>query len=65
MNELDVCQEVCEVFSEVMGLSADDIANGHLFEYSYLQKAGAGSRSLCIPSVKESFKWNAKQVASG
>jgi len=31
---------------------------------SYLQKAGSGSRSLCVPSVAPSFEWNGKQVST-
>ena len=64
MNESDVREEVCEVFSQVMGLTEDDIKNEHFFQYVYLQRAGAGSRTLCVPSVKESFKWNGKKVAT-
>ena len=64
MTDAELRQEICEVFAEPMGLSEEDMKSGHCFPFTYLQKAGAGARYLCIPSVKESFKWNGKQVAS-
>lgn len=64
MSDRDVRAEVCEVFSQVMGLSEENIKNGALFPFLCLQKAGADSRTLCVPSVKDSFEWNGKQVAS-
>ena len=48
----------------LMGLSTEDIKNNHLFPYFYLQRAGAGSRYLCLPSVKEGFQWCGKKVAT-
>ena len=47
-----------------MGLSEDDLAAGNSFTFNYLQKTGAGSRSLCIPAVSLNFQWNGRQVAS-
>ncbi len=64
MSDCEVRREVCEVFSVPMGLLESDIKNNDLFPFIYLQRAGAGTRSLCLPSVKESFQWNGKQVAS-
>ena len=64
MSQDDVHREICEVFGEPMGLSPEDIKNDRLFPFYYLQRAGAGSRSLCVPSVKDTFQWNGKQVAS-
>ena len=64
MTDLETRTENCQVFALPMGLTDDDIKNGDLFRYSYLQKAGAGSRSLCIPAVKDSFEWTGKKVAS-
>lgn len=60
MNEEDVREEVCEVFCQVMGLTSDDIKNERYFRFTYLQRTGAGSRTLCMPSVKDSFRWNGK-----
>ena len=56
--------EICEVFGEVLGLCTEDIKNDRMFPFVYLQRAGAGSRTLCIPAVKDSFQWNGRQVAS-
>ena len=64
MSDSDVRREVCEVFAIPMGLTELDMKNCNLFPYTYLQRAGSGSRSLCLPSVKETFEWNGKQVAS-
>ena len=47
-----------------MGLSEDDLEAGNSFPFQYLQRTGAGSRSLCIPSVSLNFQWNGRQVAS-
>ena len=55
MSDVDVRREVCEVFAVPMGLSDNDIKTNNLFPFTYLQRAGAGSRSLCLPSVKETF----------
>ena len=64
MDEVDVCKEVCEVFCQPMGLTADDLKKSNYFKFVYLQRAGAGSRTLCVASVKGSFQWNGKQVAT-
>ena len=38
-------------------MSAADIESGKRLEFLYLQRAGAGARSLCIPAVTSSFEW--------
>jgi len=43
-----------------MGLTHEDLRSGHYFPFTYLQKAGSGSRSFCLPS----FEWNGKQVST-
>jgi len=59
MSEEDVRREICEVFSMPMGVSGDDLKTGNHFPFAYLQRAGSGSRSLCLPpSVKPNFEWN-------
>ena len=63
MSEEDVRKEICEVFSMPMGVSGDDLKTGNLFPFAYLQRAGSGARSLCLPSVKPNFEWNGKQVS--
>lgn len=64
MTDLEVRKEICEVFSTSMGITTDDIKNGYIFPFVYLQRAGSGTRALCLPSVKPSFEWSGKQVAS-
>ena len=58
MTDLETRTEICQVFASPMGLTNDEIKNGDLSE-----SPGAGSRSLCIPAVKDSFEWT-KKVAS-
>lgn len=64
MSDEDVRREICEVFATPMGLSEPDLKINNFFRFTYLQRAGAGSRSLCLPSVKDNFEWNGRQVAS-
>lgn len=56
--------EVCKVFADPMGLSESDLENGKICDFIFLQRTGAGSRTLCVPSVSESFEWNARHVAT-
>jgi len=64
MLESDVRKEICAVFAKPMGLTEEHLQNGQYLPLSYLQKAGSGSRSLCVPSVTPSFEWNGKQVST-
>ena len=57
-------REVCCVFAKPFGLTKEDIEEGRLFPFDYLQRTGAGSRSLCTPAVTDSFEWNGRQVAT-
>ena len=45
-------------------VSEDGLAAGNLFPFHYLQRTGAGSRSLCMPAVSQNFQWNGRQVAN-
>ena len=63
MDAEEVKSEICQVFMVPMALSKNDIANKRFFEFSYLQKTGMGSRSLCLPAVSSGFEWNGRQVA--
>lgn len=56
--------EICRVFMLPMGLCEDDLAAGNYFPFHYLQRTGAGSRSLCMPAVSQNFQWNGRQVSS-
>ena len=60
----EVRMEICQVFALPTGLVKEDLKSGRLFPFSYLQRTGAGSRSLCLPAAKESFEWSGKKVAS-
>lgn len=62
MTDLEVRQEICEVFSTPMGLSSADLKSDQPFPFTYLQNSG--THSYCVPSVNRKFEWNGKQVAS-
>lgn len=53
MSDDDMRREICCVFATPMGLSEDDIKNNNYFLFQYLQPTGAGSPSLCVPSVSQ------------
>ena len=57
-------EEICRLFAKPFGLSEDDIDVGKLFPFEYLQKTGAGSRTLCVPVVTTNYEWNGRQVAT-
>ena len=48
MSENEIKKEICRAFMVPMGLGEDGLAAGNLFPFHYLQRTGAGSRSLCI-----------------
>ena len=52
MDALEVRREICAVFAEPMGLHESGETT---VPFEYLQRTGAGSRSLCRPSVSTSF----------
>ena len=52
------------IFATPFGLSPDDIGSGKRLEFIFLQRAGAGARTLCVPSVTSSFEWNGRQVST-
>ena len=67
--EADWCEErmteeITRVFAKPFDMSTADIESGKRLEFLYLQRAGAGARSLCIPSVTSSFEWSGRQVAT-
>ena len=65
MTSKDIILEVSRVFSSPMGLSKTEIEDEEKrLNFLFLQRAGAGSRTLCRPSVADSFEWNGKHVAS-
>lgn len=64
MSESEIRIEICHAFMQPMGLCENDLADGNIFPFHYLQRTGAGSRSLCMPAVSNNFHWNGRQVAS-
>ena len=64
MSAEDIKVEVCRVFASPMGLSEDDITEQKIVEFRFLQRTGAGSRILCVPSVSDNFEWNARHVST-
>ena len=60
MTEDEVHSEICEVFAVPMGLTVEDTC----FQFSYLLRSGCNSRKSCVPTVKDTFQWNGKPVAS-
>ena len=56
MSADDMSTEVCRIFSVPMGLTTEKIDQGERFRFTYLQRAGAGSRTLCAPSVSSTFE---------
>ena len=64
MSAQEMRSEICRVFAVPMGLCEVDIEAEKLFPFVYLQRTGAGSRSLCVPAVSQSFEWNGRQVAT-
>lgn len=57
-------QENSLVFARPFELNRDIKNNGRRINFDYLQRTGAGSRTLCVPTISASFEWNGKQVAS-
>ena len=64
MTGLEVRQEICTVFAKPIGLTKTSIDNGDLFPFTYLQRTGAGSHTLCVPSVSSMFQWDGKKVST-
>ena len=62
MSEDEVRTEIWKVFAAPMQLLPNELVPGTRgFPFEYLQRTGAGSRSLCVPS---GFVWSGKQVAT-
>lgn len=64
MSATEIDLEICKVFASPMGLTSTDLENEKRFEFRFLQRAGAGSRTLCVPSVSDTFQWNGRHVAT-
>lgn len=64
MTEDEVHSAICEVFAVPMGLMVEVIKNRTRFQFSYLLRSGCNSRTLHVPTVKDTLQWNRKQVTS-
>lgn len=64
MTADDLRLEVCKVFASPMALSEDDLVMGKTIDFRFLQRTGAGSRTLCVPSVSDTFEWSARHVST-
>lgn len=64
MTDRQVRSEICRAFAKPMGLTTLDLEQAKLFPFKYLQRTGAGSRTLCVPSVSETFEWSGRQVST-
>jgi len=57
MSSKEIILEISRVFGSQVGLSKSDIEDGgKRLNFLFLQRTGAGSRTLCKPSVTESFE---------
>ena len=52
------------ICSSPMQLSQEGIERGDLFPFKYLQRLGAGSRTLHVPVLSSSITWSERQVAT-
>lgn len=64
MKEPEIIRLVTETFATPVGLTSSDVSNGKTFKFVFLQRAGAGSKALCVPSLSDNFQWNAKNIAT-
>ena len=55
---------ICTTLATPILLLQEDIQEGRLFPFKYLQRLGAGARTLHVPSVSATINWNGRQVAS-
>jgi len=55
MTQEEIFSEIRSVFSQVMNSEED-------FPFTLLQSTGRGCKSLSVPSLSSSFRWDAKQI---
>ena len=51
-------------FGVLMSFTSEKIDDGEYFNFTYIQRAGAGSRALCAPFVSSTFVWTGKQLST-
>lgn len=64
MSDTEVRKEICKVFAAPMGLTDALINRGVLFPFTYLQRTGPSSKTLCVPSISSDFQWDGKKVST-
>lgn len=64
MSPEEVQKVICTTFSSPMQLLPEDIDERRFFPFKYLQRLGAGSRTLHVPVISSSITWNGRQVAT-
>ena len=57
MDETNIREEICSVFSEQMQYDTQ-------FPVKILHAMGGGAKALSVPNTSASFTWTAKEVAS-
>ena len=57
MDETNIREEICSVFSEQMQYDTQ-------FPFKILHAIGGGAKALSVPNTSASFTWTAKEVAS-
>jgi len=53
-----------EIFSEIRSCFKEPFGGDAEFPFKVLQSAGAGSKSLILPSLSSNYEWKAKEVSS-
>ena len=64
MSAQVISEEICKVFANPMDLTVAEIESGQIFPFTYLLRTGAGSRTLRIPVVLETFEWSGRQFST-
>ena len=54
-----------EIFDEIRACFTDPFRGDVEFPFKVLQSAGAGAKSLIVPSLSPTYEWKAKEIASG
>ena len=60
---LSSCMSDNEVLDEIRSVFCEQMRGRKDFPFTFLQPAGAGTKSLTVSSISSSFRWTAQQVA--
>ena len=53
-----------EIFDEIRACFTEPFRGDVEFPFKVLQSAGAGAKSLIVPSLSPTYEWKAKEIAS-